>query len=198
MSIRKLHPDLTGIYSITFTCYNWLPLFAEANAWELVYRQFEALKTQGHNLNGYVIMPNHVHALIHFKLECIDLIKKNQAGLGAINHAISNMKRFLAYDLIDLLETGHHSALLQQLATGRSFTERSRGKKHRVFQPSFDCKLCYSEKLVWQKLNYFHNNPCTGKWNLAPTPLEYPHSSCLFYETGKQGLYEVADFRLNR
>jgi hypothetical protein len=35
-----------------------------------------------------------------------------------------------------------------------------------------------------QKLNYIHNNPVSGKWQLAETFLEYEHSSVCFYEKG--------------
>jgi hypothetical protein len=40
-----------------------------------------------------------------------------------------------------------------------------------------------------------HNNPCTGVWNLALTPLDYIYSSALFYETGKQGIYAVTNYK---
>ncbi|HET9058203.1 MAG TPA: hypothetical protein VFN30_15265 [Chitinophagaceae bacterium] len=39
-----------------------------------------------------------------------------------------------------------------------------------------------------------HNNPCRGKWNLAPSAIEYQHSSANFYLTGKQGIYEVLHY----
>jgi hypothetical protein len=45
-----------------------------------------------------------------------------------------------------------------------------------------------------QKLSYMHNNPCSGIWNLAISPVEYHHSSAKFYATGKQGVYEVTNY----
>ena len=44
-------------------------------------------------------------------------------------------------------------------------------------------------------LNYMHNNPCSGIWNLATGPIDYLHSSARFYETGKQGIYEVTNYK---
>ncbi|HMT76034.1 MAG TPA: hypothetical protein PKA77_18310 [Chitinophagaceae bacterium] len=32
-----------------------------------------------------------------------------------------------------------------------------------------------------QKLNYIHDNPCKGKWNLAAATVDYEHSSAKFY-----------------
>ena len=39
----------------------------------------------------------------------------------------------------------------------------------------------YSEKVMWQKLDYIHNNPCTARWKLAPFPHAYRFSSARFY-----------------
>ena len=87
--------------------------------------------------------------------------------------------------------------LLQRLSFGVPQSELMKGKKHQIFEPSFDCKLCTSESMVLGKLSYIHQNPCRGKWNLAPYPSAYLHSSSAYYETGKQGIYTVTDYRLN-
>lgn len=34
-----------------------------------------------------------------------------------------------------------------------------------------------------------------GVWNLARSSIGYPHSSAGFYETGKQGIYEVTNVK---
>ena len=39
-----------------------------------------------------------------------------------------------------------------------------------------------------------HNNPCTGKWQLVESPVEYLHSSAKFYITGEQGVYQVTHY----
>jgi hypothetical protein len=62
---------------------------------------------------------------------------------------------------------------------------------HEVFEPSFDWKECRSSRFINQKLNYVHDNPCRGKWNLVSSPVDYVHSSAKFYFTGEQGVYEV-------
>ncbi len=58
---------------------------------------------------------------------------------------------------------------------------------------SFDWKYCKSRVLINQKLNYMHDNPCTGKWNLCGSPIEYIHSSAKYYLAGEDGLYIVTD-----
>jgi hypothetical protein len=49
--------------------------------------------------------------------------------------------------------------------------------------------------MLEQKLNYIHNNPCKGKWNLANNIVEYVHSSAKYYLTGEQGIYAVTHYK---
>jgi REP element-mobilizing transposase RayT len=183
MTVRKLITQKLGVYFITFTCYNWLHLYQKVNGYDLVYEQFDYLKKQGHYILGYVIMPNHVHSLIAFRE--ID---------NSINAVIGNTKRFLAYAIIKRLELLKADDLLTLLANAVNSTDKKRGKLHKVFEPSFDCKECFSQGFLLQKLNYMHNNPCNGNWNLAKSPVEYPHSSAKYYITGEQGIYNVTNF----
>jgi REP element-mobilizing transposase RayT len=67
MSVRRQIPEYDGIYFITITCSEWLHLFELSNGYEEVYKWFDHLKGKGHFIVGYVIMPNHIHALIAFR-----------------------------------------------------------------------------------------------------------------------------------
>lgn len=58
MPVRKSIAKNAGLYFITFTCYKWLPLIEQTKGYDLVYKWFDYLKTQGHSITGYVIMPN--------------------------------------------------------------------------------------------------------------------------------------------
>ena len=72
--------------------------------------------------------------------------------------------------------------------------DRERGKRHEIWEDSFDWKECRINSYMQQKLSYIHQNPYRGKWNLAPTPLDYVHSSAKFYATGEQGIYSVLNY----
>ena len=85
--------------------------------------------------------------------------------------------------------------IIVRLQNGVKAKDRARGKIHEVWEDSFDVKECRTEKFIMQKLNYIHNNPCSGKWKLATDPLHYLHSSASFYIAGKAGIYEVSDYR---
>jgi REP element-mobilizing transposase RayT len=183
MSVKKEMPHKEGVYFITFTCYKWLALFEIANAYNMVYNQFKILKQEGHFIVGYVIMPNHVHILIAF----------SNTG-KSINARVGTIKRFLAYNLVNSLNELNRTDLLKLLEAGVQQADKRRGKLHQVFEPSFDCKECFSEKMIIQKLNYLHNNPCKGVWNLASSPEDYEHSSAHYYATGEQKEFNVTNY----
>jgi REP element-mobilizing transposase RayT len=128
-------------------------------------------------------MPNHLHFLINFK----NTSKK-------VNTIIGNGKRFLAYDIVKKLQQRKEFELLNLLASAVEQKDRSRGKKHEVWKPSFDVKECRTEKFLLQKLNYIHDNPVKGKWMLAKDNEAYVHSSCLFYFKKKHRFCEVTHY----
>lgn len=186
MSVHRMIPDYDGVYFITITNTHWLKLFEISQSYYSVYNWFNHLKSLGHFILGYVIMPNHLHSLLAFR---------NTQG-RSINSIIGNGKRFMAYEIVKQLESQKQISLLSQLEAFVSKADKRRGKIHEVFEPSFDWKECVSEKFITQKLNYIHNNPCSGKWQLVHQPQEYIHSSAKFYITGFQGIYEVLNYSM--
>lgn len=183
MPVRKTVADSCGVYFITFTCYQWLHLLEEVDGYDIVYKQLDILKQEGHYILGYVIMPNHIHVIIAF------------TGLGkSINTRVGNMKRFIAYEIIGRLKQAQRADVLEMLIEGVSTTERKKGKLHRAFEPSFDCKQCRSTAFIRQKLDYIHHNPCRGKWQLAESPSQYLHSSAGYYLTDARSAYPVTNY----
>lgn len=98
-------------------------------------------------------------------------------------------KRFMSYGIVKRLKNKGEEEILKQLAELVNPTDRKRGKVHEVFEPSFDWKECRENKLIDQKLNYIHANPCRGAWNLVADECDYLHSSAKFYATGEHGTY---------
>lgn len=63
-----------------------------------------------------------------------------------------------------------------------------------MFQSSFDAKPIFSERFLFQKLDYIHHNPVSGKWNLVADYTDYKHSSAKYYELGEIGVYPVTHY----
>jgi REP element-mobilizing transposase RayT len=175
MSTHTFHPDREEFYFITITCYKWLNLLEMTNLYDYIYKWFDILMKNLNHISGYVIMPNHIHLLI-FQTQKSPLL----------NRLVANGKRFLAYEIIRRLEKMEDYETLQYLAKKVPPRERKIGKKHQAFQPSFDARLCFSNEMIEQKLDYIHMNPMSKKWELAESYLNYKHSSARFYEFGER------------
>ena len=81
MPVLKPHIKEPGLYFITFTNYKWLPLIELANGYDLVYKWFDELTKNGHEIAGYVIMPK--------SYTCIDRLQQS------LNTIVGNGKRLL-------------------------------------------------------------------------------------------------------
>lgn len=127
-------------------------------------------------------MPNHIHVLIGFK----------KTGKN-INRTVGDGKRFIAYQLVKRLKEQNDVPVLEQLKNTVEGKDRERNKLHEVWSHSFDWKECRSDAFMAQKLEYMHNNPCSGKWNGANFTSAYLHSSAAFY-AGDKSFYAGPHF----
>ncbi len=143
MAVKTPVEYTEGMYFITFTCQNWLPLFEITNSYDTVYKWFDYLKTKGHHVRGHVIMPNHLHGLIDFSVSA-----------KSINKIVSNGKRFMAYTIVERLKEQNNADILLQLSEAVSSSDKDRGKIHQVFERSVDCKEITNQHFYLQKLSY--------------------------------------------
>lgn len=183
MSTHAHHPEKETFYFVTFTCYRWLPLFEETEIYDYLTFWFSKLKEKGCLLNGYVIMPNHMHFIVYIKESSMDLSK-----------ILAESKRFLAYKVVKRLKEKGKDELLEILASGVQLNERVKGKKHQVFRLSFDAKPI-DEKEVEAVLDYIHRNPVSGVWDLVSDFVEFKYSSAGYYEIDEEPIFEVLDYR---
>ena len=185
MPLRKEIIKQDGLYFIGFTCYRWLRLLQFTQAHELVYQWFDKLRSAGHRIAGFVIMPNQVFAMIDFL-----------ATGKSINTLIGEGKRFIAYGIIERLRNKNEDILLSNLQKAVTPSDRLKGKKHEIWEGSFTWKNCESPDLAYQKLQYIHNQPCAGRWQLAPDATAYEHSSARYYTCKEHSGYEVTDLEV--
>ena len=172
MAIKLKHSDIYSTWFVTFTCIEWMSLFDITDSYHLAYNWFSVLKKEnGADVVAYVIMPNHVHAIVYFPERSFNL-----------NTILANGKRFMAYDIVNRLEATENRELLFHLESLVTPREKKKGQIHKVFKDSFDAKPVFSQKFLIQKINYIHHNPVSGKWMLAKNFIEYEHSSASFYE----------------
>ncbi|MFC2126462.1 transposase, partial [Bacteroidota bacterium] len=174
MSKHTLHFKKEVFYFITITCYKWINLINKTDLYPKIYDWFDILTQNSCFISAYVLMPNHFHFLLFQSEESPQL-----------NKLVANGKRFLAYKIIERLKMSNDYRTLKYLAYKVAPREKRIGKRHQAFQPSFDARICYSDKMTKQKVDYIHRNPVSKKWHLANSYLDYEHSSAWFYEYGE-------------
>ncbi len=182
MSVRLLKEEKGNIHFCTFTCYKWIPLFELTDFYSQFYQWFDFLAKSKIQIIAYSIMPNHFHGMFFLP-----------ETAPTINKVIGEGKRFMAYPLVTVLEKRNEVFILNKLKTAVTAKEKLKGIKHKVFEPSFDSKPCFTDLFIQQKLDYIHYNPV--KAGLVSCPEDYVHSSGRFYHTGSQGIYAVTDYR---
>ena len=91
----------------------------------------------------------------------------------------------MAYQIAGRLKLADKDEIIVRLQKDVTAKDKSLGKIHEVWKDAFDIKECRTEKFIMQKLNYIHNNPCSGKWKPAVDSVHYLHSSASFYIVGK-------------
>ena len=184
MTTFKTRDEQDVIWFITFTCYRWLPLIEATDLYDDIYKWFDILKSEGHSILGYVIMPNHMHMLMYFS--------KNKR---TINTCMAEGKKFRAWEIIKRLKKQRASHYLIQMEWVPEDHKNPNKQKFMAFELSFDCKVCKSEERVLTKLNYIHKNPVNKGYHLAPSMTAYKHSSAKYYHTGIHSAYPVEHYK---
>ena len=156
--------------------FQWLPLIEKSNSYKYIDRWFQYLNENLCKILGFVIMPNHFHGIFYVESKC----------KYTLNTIVSNGKRFWAYEMVRNLEEKNQYGLLEYLSNSTSKKEKTKGKKHQLFRPSFDSKICYNKNILEQKLDYIHHNPVSGKWNLVDDYRNFKYSTAGFYEFDKK------------
>ena len=138
MSVKTSQDNDHTVFFCAFTCFNWINLFEITSFYTEIYKWFDILVQKGCRIVAFVIMPNHCHFIV--------FIPPNQN----ISKLVANGKRFMAYDIVKKLKELKKYKLLNELEYSVDPNEKKIGKKHNMFQPSFDAKPIYSEKFMLQ------------------------------------------------
>jgi putative transposase len=112
---------------------------------------------------AFVIMPNHIHLIWQ------------QNKLNGKETPKASLLKYTGHEFLKILKAESKSYLYEVNAAN---------KKHELWQRDSLGIEIYTVKVATQKLDYIHNNPVNGKWQLAKDYLNYHYSSARFYETG--------------
>jgi len=152
--------EKNNIYFYTCSILNWQKVLISHEIKQIILDSLTFLiKDQSIKVFGYVIMPNHIH-LIWMPL-------KDNVQLRFMKFTAQQLKFYLKK---------HKPQLLEKLMVN------SKDRVYQIWQRNPQAKELKGRKMLEQKLDYLHNNPCQGKWMLIDNPILYHYSSIRFYE----------------
>jgi putative transposase len=159
-------------YFMTWTIVGWLPLLTRTEATDIIFDSWKFLQRErDFNLLAYVILENHLHLI---------------AAAPNLPAAIKNSKSFTARELVELLKQRQARTLLRALAALKLKSKLQ--SQHQVWQEGSHPKRISSPEMMWQKLEYLHNNPVVRGY--IDDPIHWRYSSARNY-AGQPGLIDV-------
>jgi len=157
---RKIY-DKEGhdVHFVTFSCYKRRRLLDHDDAKRIVIAILGSqLKNQNGKCIGFVIMPDHVHALLWFP-------NNNQ-----LSNFMKQWKRLSSFRIKKLLKNN----LQKYFSTFDSSDP--------IWQARYYGFNIFNERKLLEKLQYMHANPVKAK--LAECPCDWGYSSARYYEQG--------------
>ena len=164
MTFPSFH-DPTHLYFITATIVDWKNLFITPKYTNIPLNSLASMQQQKRILLfAFVVMPCHLHAII----------KPVSDSIGAI---VQQFGSFTAHAIMKQLRADHQKELLTL------FQQKKRDPRHdhSIWQ-DIQAKNIYSPEVLWQKMEYIHQNPVAKEWKLVEGKADYLYSSAGYYD----------------
>jgi hypothetical protein len=166
-------------YYLTLTVVGWVDVFTRHNHKDALIESLRyCIKNKGLNVYAYCLMTNHLHMVAN----CNEPFQ--------LKDVIRDFKRHTVKTIIDQIINKPESRREWML---REFTEagdkNARNKTYKFWKTGNHAIELFTEKFVWEKINYIHNNPVKEKF--VKNPQDWLYSSASNYWYGEGLLEEV-------
>ena len=159
MVARRVYDSERHAHFVTFSRYRRRTLLEHDQAKRIVIGHLGAKLTNRNGLCiGFVIMPDHIHALVWFP-------------------EIKQLSRFMNE------WKSQSSAAIRKLYESRFPQYWSQVERTTVWQPRYDGFNVFSREKLEEKLTYLHLNPVRA--GFVEKAIEWPYSSARWYEQHK-------------
>lgn len=160
MTRRRVHPEGTYAHFVTFSCHSRRRLLDPDPCKRIVLGCMSVqLRRQNGKCIGFVVMPNHVHAVVWFP-------EGNQSSLF-----MDKWKELSSIKIASVFEA-EFPAYWSKIP-----------KNDSIWQKRYYDFNIYSESKLREKLDYIHNNPV--KAGLVKDACEWSWSSARYWLMGK-------------
>ena len=151
------------MYFFTATILNWQHLLQNDTCKQIIVDQWQRMTDEERiSVYVFVIMPNHYHVIWSIHEDHDPEAIQRDFHKWTSNKLLAHIRS----EEPDILN---------------NYRVRHADREFQVWKRNPLAIELYSEKVMWQKLDYIHNNPCTARWKLSPFPQAYRFSSARFY-----------------
>jgi putative transposase len=148
---------------LTCTVVGWLPVFTRRETVQILFDSWQFLQDQDRMvLLAYVILENHIHFI---------------ASARDLHNEVGDFKSYTARRIIDYLSERNVRTLLDGLEYHK--VPHKTDRQFQFWQEGSHPKIIETEAMMWQKLEYIHNNPV--KRGYVDDPAHWRYSSARNY-----------------
>ena len=166
-------------YYLTLTVVGWVDVFTRNSHKDALIESLRyCIKNKGLNVYAYCLMSNHLHMVAN----CNEPFQ--------LKDVIRDFKRHTVKTIIDQIINKPESRrewMLREFEAAADKTDRN--KTYKFWKSGNHAIELFTEKFVWEKINYIHNNPVKEKY--VKNPQEWLYSSASNYWYGEGLLEEV-------
>ena len=166
-------------YYLTLTVVGWVDVFTRNSHKDALIESLRyCIKNKGLNVYAYCLMTNHLHMVVN----CNEPFQ--------LKDVIRDFKRHTVKTIIDQIINKPESRrkwMLREFEAAADKTDRN--KTYKFWKSGNHAIELFTEKFVWEKINYIHNNPVKEKY--VKNPQEWLYSSASNYWYGEGLLDEV-------
>ena len=162
----------SGVYFITSTIIEWIPVFTKREYFDIIVQSLSYCRqNKGLKLFAYVVMDNHVHFI---------------ASADKLSQIVKDFKSFTAREIIKTAKIDGRKWLLNQFEYYKKNYKND--SEYQVWQEGFHPQMIMEEEVFRQKVEYTHNNPV--KRGFVDQAEHWVYSSSRNYYTG-DGCIEI-------
>lgn len=169
MSDKYKIRDNEAAYFVTLTTVGWVDLFTRKNQKLAIVNSLKYCQNKkGLEIYGWCLMPSHLHILCKCEAE---------GGLSAL---LRDFKKFTSKQAIQLILAEPESRRVRLLNHFRDACRHlKRDQEYKVWQDGNHAVEVFSNKFIYEKLEYIHQNPV--KVMIVANPEDYLFSSARNY-----------------
>lgn len=157
-------------YFLTLTVVGWIDVFTRKNHRDAIIESLKyCQKEKGLIIYAFVIMSNHLHLIV------------NTSEPFLLKDTIRDLKKFTSRKIISLIQKEPESRREWMLKYFKNEgANHAKNLEYKFWKDGNHAIELYSEKFIWDKIKYIHNNPVEA--GFVKYPHEWLYSSATNYQ----------------